>query len=103
MIRCLALVGCAILAAASFSSCSTFSGRSMPKINSAAIVRTINRHGVRHVIIGGIAPQVHVLLVPTTIDIDITPETRGATKTSNVSTATTTPAGGTADPAATSS
>lgn len=45
----------------------------MPELNAGAIVRTLNRHGVRYVIIGGIAAQLRDLPVPATIDIDITP------------------------------
>jgi len=45
----------------------------MPELNPAAIVRVLNRHGVRYVIIGGIAAQIHDLPVPATVDIDVTP------------------------------
>lgn len=45
----------------------------MPDLDAAAIVRVLNRHGVRFVVIGGIAAQLHDLPVPTTIDIDVTP------------------------------
>ena len=45
----------------------------MPELDAAAIVRALNQHGVRYVIIGGIAAQIHDLPVPATIDIDIVP------------------------------
>lgn len=45
----------------------------MPDLDPAAIVRALNRHGVRYVIIGGIAAQLHDLPVPATVDIDVTP------------------------------
>ena len=45
---------------------------SMPELDPAAIVRALNRHGVRYVIIGGIAAQLHDLPVSATVDIDIT-------------------------------
>ena len=45
----------------------------MPELDPAAIVRVLNRHGVRYVIIGGIAAQLHDLPVPATVDIDVTP------------------------------
>jgi hypothetical protein len=45
----------------------------MPDLDAAAVVRVLNRHGVRYVIIGGIAAQVRDLPVPATIDIDVTP------------------------------
>lgn len=38
-----------------------------------AIVRTLNTHCVRFVIIGGVAAQIRDLPVPATVDIDITP------------------------------
>jgi hypothetical protein len=45
----------------------------MPELNPGAIVRALNRHGVRYVVIGGIAAQLHDLPVPVTVDIDVTP------------------------------
>jgi len=41
----------------------------MPELDAAAIVRALNQHGVRYVIIGGIAARIHGLAVPATIDI----------------------------------
>jgi hypothetical protein len=43
------------------------------EFDPAAIVRTLNGHGVRFVLIGGVAAQVHDLPVPATVDIDVTP------------------------------
>jgi hypothetical protein len=37
------------------------------------MVRVLNRHGVRYVVIGGIAAQLHDLPVPATVDIDVKP------------------------------
>ena len=45
----------------------------MPELDPGAVVRILNRHGVRYVVIGGIAAQIHDLPVPATVDIDITP------------------------------
>ena len=45
----------------------------MPELDPGAIVRVLYRHGVRYVIIGGIAAQLHELPVPATVDIDVTP------------------------------
>jgi hypothetical protein len=45
----------------------------MPDLDAAGIVRALNRHGVRYVIIGGMAAQLHDLPVPATVDIDVTP------------------------------
>ena len=45
----------------------------MPDLDAAAIVGVLNRHGVKYVIIGGIAAQLHDLPVPATVDIDVTP------------------------------
>lgn len=45
----------------------------MPDLDAAAIVRSLNRHGVQFVIIGGIAAQLHDLPIPATVDIDVTP------------------------------
>jgi hypothetical protein len=33
----------------------------------------LNKHGVRYVVIGGIAAEIHDLPVPATVDIDVTP------------------------------
>jgi hypothetical protein len=49
----------------------------MPELNPAAIVRALNRHGVRYVIIGGVAAQVHDLPIPATVDLDVTPARDG--------------------------
>jgi hypothetical protein len=46
---------------------------STPELDAGAIVRVLNRHGVRYVVIGGMAAQLHELPVPATIDIDVTP------------------------------
>ena len=46
---------------------------SVPELDPGAIVRVLNRHGVRYVVIGGIAAQLHDLPVPATVDIDVTP------------------------------
>lgn len=40
----------------------------------AAIVECLNRHEVAHVVIGGMAGQLHGIPVPATRDADITPE-----------------------------
>lgn len=45
----------------------------MPDLDPGAIVRILNRHGLRYIIIGGIAAQLHDLPVPATVDIDVTP------------------------------
>ncbi|MEO6653284.1 MAG: hypothetical protein ABIP17_11570 [Ilumatobacteraceae bacterium] len=45
----------------------------MPDLDAASIVRVLNRHCVRYVVIGGIAAQLHDLRVPATVDIDVTP------------------------------
>jgi hypothetical protein len=47
--------------------------RSMPDLDPVAIVRVLNKHGVRFVIIGGIAALINDLPVPATVDIDLTP------------------------------
>lgn len=44
-----------------------------PELDVGGLVGTLNAHGVRFVLIGGIAAQIHDLPVPATIDIDITP------------------------------
>ncbi|HBX78493.1 MAG TPA: hypothetical protein DEG43_12680 [Acidimicrobiaceae bacterium] len=43
-------------------------------LNPAAIVEVLVRHGVRFVVIGGVAAMVHDLPLPATIDIDVTPD-----------------------------
>ena len=45
----------------------------MPDLDALAIVRSLNRHGVQFVVIGGMAAQIHDLPVPATVDIDVTP------------------------------
>lgn len=44
-----------------------------PEFDPGAIVAVLNRHGVRFVVIGGMAAMARDLPVPATIDIDITP------------------------------
>lgn len=46
---------------------------SCPKLDVAELIGALNAHGVRFVLIGGIAAQIHDLPVPATIDVDITP------------------------------
>lgn len=46
----------------------------MPELDVAGIVRVLNAHGVRYVVIGGVAAMVHDLPVPATVDIDVTPD-----------------------------
>ena len=45
----------------------------MPDLDIAGVVRTLNAHGVRYVVIGGVAAMVHDLPLPATVDIDVTP------------------------------
>jgi hypothetical protein len=45
----------------------------VPDLDIPGVVRTLNAHGVRYVIIGGVAALVHNLPLPATVDIDITP------------------------------
>ena len=45
----------------------------MPELDPGTIVRVLNKHGVRYVVIGGIAAEIHDLPVPATVDIDVTP------------------------------
>ncbi len=45
----------------------------MSELDPGTIVRVLNKHQVRYVIIGGIAAELHDLPVPATIDIDLTP------------------------------
>ena len=44
-----------------------------PKLDVAELIGALKAHGVRFVLIGGIAAQIHDLPVPATIDMDITP------------------------------
>jgi hypothetical protein len=46
----------------------------VPELDVAGIVRVLNAHGVRYVVIGGVAALVHDLPVPATVDIDVTPD-----------------------------
>lgn len=46
-----------------------------PELNAAAIVDVLNRHQVRHVIIGAFAAIAQQAPIPATRDIDLTPET----------------------------
>jgi hypothetical protein len=41
--------------------------------DGATIIATLNRHGVRYVVIGALAAQLHGAPIPRTRDIDITP------------------------------
>jgi hypothetical protein len=45
----------------------------VPDLDIAGVVRTLNAHGVRYVVIGGVAAMVHNLPLPATVDIDVTP------------------------------
>ena len=45
----------------------------MPDLDIAGVVRTLNAHGVRYIVIGGAAAMVHNLPLPATVDIDVTP------------------------------
>lgn len=45
----------------------------MPELDPGAVIRCLNGRGVRYVVIGGMAAQLHDLPVPATLDIDITP------------------------------
>ena len=45
----------------------------MVDLDIAGIVRVLNAHGVRYVVIGGVAALVRDLPVPATVDIDVTP------------------------------
>ena len=44
-----------------------------PELKVAELIGALNSRGVRFVLIGGIAAQIHDLPVPATIDVDITP------------------------------
>ena len=45
----------------------------VPELDPGTIVRVLNKQGVRYVVIGGLAAEIHDLPVPATVDIDITP------------------------------
>ena len=45
----------------------------MPDLDIPGVVRALNAHRVRYVVIGGVAALVHNLPVPATVDIDVTP------------------------------
>lgn len=45
----------------------------MPDLDIPGVVRALNAHGVRYVVIGGVAALVHNLPLPATVDIDVTP------------------------------
>jgi len=45
----------------------------VPELDIAGVVRLLNAHGVRYVVIGGVAAMVHDLPLPATVDIDVTP------------------------------
>lgn len=45
----------------------------MPDLDAVGLVRVLNSHGVRFVVIGGFAAELHNLPITPTIDIDITP------------------------------
>lgn len=46
-----------------------------PDIDVAAILDTLERHGVEYVIMGGFAAELHDVAIPPTRDIDLTPST----------------------------
>ncbi len=46
---------------------------SVPDLDIPSVVRALNAHGVRYVVIGGVAALVHNLPLPATVDIDVTP------------------------------
>lgn len=45
----------------------------MAELDIAGIIRHLNAHEVRYVIIGGVAALVHDLPLPATVDLDVTP------------------------------
>ncbi len=45
----------------------------VPDLSIPDIISTLNGHGVRYVVIGGVAALVHNLPLPRTIDLDVTP------------------------------
>ena len=53
----------------------------MVDLDIPGLVKALNRHGVRYVVIGGAAALVHDLPLPMTVDLDITP----AADTANLS------------------
>jgi len=48
-------------------------GCHVPELDVAEMVRVLNRHDIRFVIIGGIAALLHDLPLPATIGLDVTP------------------------------
>ena len=48
----------------------------MPRqLDPAAILAVLDHHGVRYVLVGGLASEIHGVPLPTTEDLDITPAT----------------------------
>ncbi len=48
----------------------------MPRqLDPAPILAALDRHGVRYVLVGGLASEIHGVPLPTTEDLDITPAT----------------------------
>ena len=47
--------------------------RHVPELDPGEMVRILNRHDFRSVVIGGIAALLHDLPLPATIDLDVTP------------------------------
>ncbi len=45
----------------------------MAELDIAGIIRRLNAHDVRYVIIGGVAALLHDLPLPATVDLDVTP------------------------------
>jgi hypothetical protein len=45
----------------------------VPELDRSGVVEVLNRHGVRYIVIGGVAAEIHDLPVPATVDIDVTP------------------------------
>jgi hypothetical protein len=45
----------------------------VPDLDRAGVVEVLNRHGVRYVVLGGVAAEMHDLPIPATVDIDVTP------------------------------
>ena len=46
----------------------------VPELDPGTIVRVLNKQGVRYVVIGGLAAEIHDLPVPATVDIVFTPD-----------------------------
>lgn len=44
-----------------------------PYLHVEQILRSLKRHGIKYILIGGVAALIHDLPVPATVDIDITP------------------------------